>query len=248
MNPSQLRVLSYNIHKGFAMGNRRFVLTQIRAAMRQLQPDIVFLQEVGDNETHRKLVPDYPLNSQLEYLADEMWPHFAYGKNAIYEGGHHGNAILSRWPIEAWHNLDISTNRFENRGLLHTILKNAEGTSLHALSVHLNLLEKSRRRQLEMVCTYIQEHIPASEKIILAGDFNDWRQNLTDPLMAHLGLREVYQETHGAHARTFPSAFPLLTLDRIYFRNLQALEAWRLRGDDWSKLSDHLALGAVLSW
>ncbi len=44
-------------------------------------------------------MPPEELDSQFAFLADEIWPHFAYGKNAIYSAGHHGNAILSKHPI-----------------------------------------------------------------------------------------------------------------------------------------------------
>ena len=47
-------------------------------------------------------------------------------------------------------------------------------------------------------------------------------------------------------ARTFPSIFPVLRLDRIYVRGFSVIEASVQRGAPWSLLSDHLALGAVL--
>lgn len=246
---TSLRVLSYNIHKGFSLGNRRFVLDQIRHGIRQVQPDIVCLQEVaGENQEHRKRVENYPLNSQFEFLADELWPHFAYGKNAVYEGGHHGNAILSRYPILSSRNLDLSTNSLESRGLLHAIIEVPASTPTHVLTSHLNLLGPSRDKQLHWICEYIEKEINPKEKLVFCGDFNDWRKKLSAPLERRLGLREIFQECHGAYAKTFPSFLPLLCLDRIYFRNLDPQEAWTLTGDTWSKLSDHLGIAGQLSW
>ena len=113
---NSLQVLSYNIHKGFSSGNRNFVLHQIREAIRTVRADLVFLQEVlGEHREHqRKYSAHWERDSQFEFLADEVWPHFAYGKNAIYTSGHHGNAILSRYPFTFFENIDISTNRMES--------------------------------------------------------------------------------------------------------------------------------------
>ena len=85
MKSKHLRILSYNIHKGFSSGNRRFVLKKMREAIRLVHADLVFLQEVlGEHQVHRERVKEWPDQSQFEFLADEIWPHYTYGKNAIY--------------------------------------------------------------------------------------------------------------------------------------------------------------------
>ncbi len=79
------RILTLNIHKGFSMGNRRFTLDKIRTCLRESNANVVFLQEVvGENEKHRQNISGWPSNNQMEFLADSVWEHFAYGKNAIY--------------------------------------------------------------------------------------------------------------------------------------------------------------------
>src|SRR4051794_12416043 len=95
-----LRVLTVNAHKGFAFFNRRFVLHDLRVAVRSVAADIVFLQEVhGAHAEHLKSVDKWPEAPQYEFLADQIWPQYAYGRNAVYPNGHHGNAILSKHPI-----------------------------------------------------------------------------------------------------------------------------------------------------
>ncbi len=37
----------------------------------------------------------------------------------VYPEGHHGNAVLSRFPIEYYENRDISVGNGEKRGLLY---------------------------------------------------------------------------------------------------------------------------------
>ena len=49
------RVLTVNAHKGFGFFNRRFILRELRDAVRTVSADIVFLQEVlGTHALHAK--------------------------------------------------------------------------------------------------------------------------------------------------------------------------------------------------
>lgn len=237
-----MRVLSYNIHKGMSSDRRRFVLPPIRQAVRRLGADLVFLQEVQGRHEQR-------LEPQFEFLADEIWPHYAYGKNAVYASGHHGNAILSRFPIVLHENIDISTTRLESRGLLHAVIDWQEGgrrIPLHAICVHLGLREVDRRSQLERLCARIQSHVPPEVPLVIGGDFNDWRLRATSILMNRLEAREAFLLLHGEHARTFPVWLPALKLDRIYCRGLEIQSASCLTGMRWRALSDHAPVIADL--
>lgn len=237
----KLRILSYNIHKGFSPGNQKFVLGKIRDALRGMQLDIIFLQEVlGAHDEHARNFDDWPLQSQFEFLADQMWPHYAYGKNAIYEAGHHGNAILSRFPILEHSNYDISTNALERRGILHAGIHIPEmDRKVHCLNVHLNILRRSRTKQLEKLRERIALFVPPAEPYVLAGDFNDWSSRASKLLEDSMGAREVFRATGGKHAATYPSRLPVLRLDRIYVKGFDPALARVLTGHPWSDLSDH---------
>lgn len=242
-----LRVLSYNIHKGFTPGNFGFVLHEIRDAIRSVNADLVFLQEVvGQHVRHAEKIKRWPRESQFEHLAEDLWPHFKYGQNAVYEEGHHGNAILSRYPIVSSDNIELSRSRWECRGLLHAVIEVDEmRPRLHAFCSHFGLFEADRRKQADLIIRRIREHAKDSEPLILAGDFNDWQETLTHRFETHAGLREAFKVREGQHARTFPAWLPILKLDRIYFRGLETLDAARHYGGTWSTLSDHAAISAV---
>jgi endonuclease/exonuclease/phosphatase family metal-dependent hydrolase len=233
----ELHVLSFNIHKGFAALGSESTLARIREAVRSTDAHILCLQEVAGDAAGAQ---------QFEYLADSVWHHHAYGKNAVYESGHHGNAILSKYPIKAWENIDISTNGFERRGMLHVTL-DVEGVPLHVVTVHLNLFEGGRRIQLQRLEERLESHVPDGEALILAGDFNDWRRNATG-ILAKMGLEECFVKTRGREAATFPVQLPALCLDRIYVRGFDVTGARVLFGGDWKQLSDHAALLATLQW
>jgi endonuclease/exonuclease/phosphatase family metal-dependent hydrolase len=241
----KLRLLTYNIHKGFTVGNRKFVLEQIKASIRETHANLVCLQEVlGEHEGHAKRVKDWPAQSQLEYLADQTWSHYAYGKNAVYSEGHHGNAVLSKYPITSWENEDVSLNKLERRGVLHAVIEIPKFGKVHVISLHLNLFENDRMTQLKQLCARVNRMVPHDEPLLIAGDFNDWRQKAGPLLEEELGVQEAFLELAGKHARTFPSALPLVCLDRIYYRGLECCAAEVYEGDIFRSLSDHLPIVA----
>lgn len=243
----RLRVATLNIHKGLSLFNRRMVIHELREGLRKLDADIVFLQEVqGLHEKNALRFGAWPRVAQHEFLAGEGWQH-AYGRNAVYDHGHHGNAILSRFPIVSADNHDVSTHRFESRGLLHCrVSVPGMGRPLDCACIHLSLDERGRRRQLEAMARHLAGSGDAP--LIVAGDFNDWRHSASDVMSATLGLAEASVMRNGRPARTFPSILPLLQLDRIYVRGFEVLGAQAHRGAPWRLLSDHIAVSADLGY
>ena len=239
-SPKTLRICSYNIHKGFDLGNRRFMLEDMRKAIRSVDADICFLQEVVGHRMRYGSNAFANTESQFEFLADSTWTHYAYGKNAIAEEGHHGNAILSKYPFTEWENHDVSRWRFSGRGLLFGRIE----TGVNLVCAHLGLLARERRFQVKQLRRIIEARCREDEPVIVAGDFNDWRMQADRIMRADLGFSEVIAEQKGTPARSFPALMPLLRVDRIYFRGLELVDARLLRGGVWSRLSDHAALMA----
>jgi len=263
MNKQGLRVLTYNIHKGFNVGNRRFVLHQIRDALIAADADLMFLQEMqGEHLRHEQKIADWPVLSQLEFLAENTWPYHAYGKNAIYNAGHHGNAILSKHPFERWENINVSPFPWASRSLLHGVIRlprrsevsQAVGNrcdrlpgsnqDVHIVCIHFGLTGKERRLQIGKLCARIDSHVPHDAPLIIAGDFNDWLGQADRLFHDHLGLQEVFRETHGRYARSFPAWMPFLPMDRIYYRGLTPVSCEQLSHAPWHALSDHAPLTA----
>jgi endonuclease/exonuclease/phosphatase family metal-dependent hydrolase len=245
----EIHVLTYNIHKGYCAGNRRFVLESMRERIAETGADVVFLQEIHGNaikSAAKRKRFSYPDQPHFEYLADQAWPHYAYGRNAIYRRGDHGNAILSMHPFVSWENIDVSIFPRSSRSILHGIIElPGKSTRLHTLCVHLGLLEKERREQLLTLTKRINDHVPHDEPMIIAGDFNDWRRRAEDHLHDDLGLEELFVQLQGRHARTFPIWAPMLAVDRIYYPGLKPTACQRLSTGHWRDLSDHAALSGV---
>lgn len=224
-----IRIVSFNIHKGYNFLNRRYTLDIIRQLLENFSPDIVLLQEL--HGMHPKSHPRE--KSPLEDLADKHWPFYSHGVNSVYESGFHGNAVLSRYPIKSWQNIDISTNRLERRGLLECEVQINSDVRLRVFCTHLNLAPPGQVRQAQKVVDLINPQFIQSP-LVLAGDFNDWtgvvRRRLTRD-----GDFEALEKT-----KTFPSTFPLLSLDGFYFKGLKIHSFQRI--DDFRHGSDHLPI------
>lgn len=238
-------ILTYNIHKGFSSNNREFVLHKIRDQLREIDVDVALLQEVqGEHQWHSKRIRNWPDTSQFEFLADQVWEHYAYGKNAIADGKHHGNAILSKHPFAAWGNLNLSPYSFASRSLLHGNIVHADsGKRIHIICLHLGLLGSERRIQLAKLNTHLTQVIPEHDAVIVGGDFNDWSsKQVSRYLDPNLGMEEIFLHTNQRFARTFPARWPLFCMDRIYYRGLTPASCESLNGKHWRELSDHIPL------
>ncbi len=242
------KVLTVNIHKGFTFFNRKFILPELREAVRAVGADVVFLQEVtGTHSKHGDRFENFPETPHYEFLADTIWPEMAYGRNAVYTNGHHGNAVLSKFPIVRFENHDVSISGPEKRGLLHCELQlPGRPLNVHAICVHLGLMEAHREQQMRMLCELVRDKIPAHAPVVVAGDFNDWRHRAHDALKNGADLHEVFVQAHGKAARTFPARMPVLRLDRIYVRNAIGHAPVVLPNRPWSHLSDHAPLAAQI--
>jgi endonuclease/exonuclease/phosphatase family metal-dependent hydrolase len=247
-----LRVATYNIHKGVrGMGlAKRLEIHNLGLGIEALDADLVFLQEVRlANRIEARDFPDtyigWPRVPQADYLAPEGYE-VAYRTNATTRYGEHGNALLSRWPLDdVVGHRDVSDHRFEQRGVLH-VRVNWNGVKVHAIVAHFGLMHAGRVRQVQRLARFIETEVPADELLIVGGDFNDWATKLDAP-MRELGLGRAMAGLGGAgRVNTFPSRLPVFSMDRIYTRGLECVSTLVPHGAAWARMSDHLPLVAEL--
>jgi endonuclease/exonuclease/phosphatase family metal-dependent hydrolase len=267
----KIRVATYNIHKGVSSIRSTPRVLALKKAIALFNADVVFLQEVqGKHEKHLAKFGEesrghrhWPETAQHEYFAGDSH-HSAYGMNAVYDHGHHGNALLSAFPIANQSNHDVSDHAYEQRGILHCVLETPAGP-VHCYVVHLGLFESGRGRQTQALIEAVKASAPDGEPVIIAGDFNDWRNTLSAKLRDKLGVVEVFDELGKSSAlgglvrslvggqrkvvpaRTFPAALPWFRLDRIYVRGFKVDSAEVLHGTLWARLSDHAPIVATLT-
>jgi endonuclease/exonuclease/phosphatase family metal-dependent hydrolase len=137
--------------------------------------------------------------------------------------------------------------RFEKRGLLHCAVElPGLAQPLHCVCVHLSLFARSRRRQMDALARRIEEVVPADAPLLIAGDFNDWRNHADDLLAERLGLARSSPATAGGRRAAIP---PRCRCSASTASTSAACEVGAARvhaGPPWSGISDHAALSAEL--
>lgn len=240
-----LSIMTYNIHKGYGPGRVRYTLLKLKQEITRLNPDVVCLQEVRGYQNHYrdKLVNTDRL-PQFEFIAESTWPYYTYGKNSGYSNdNHHGNAILSKYPIVVTENITWPSHPRASRGLLHSVLSvGNENSHIHLICTHLGLAKKNRNHQINSLSERIAEMVPQNHALVIAGDFNDWRQQDTEAIEKELGIYEAFKVRSGEYARTYPAVRPIWCNDRIYFRGLNLVDVVCYTEKPWRGLSDHLPL------
>jgi endonuclease/exonuclease/phosphatase family metal-dependent hydrolase len=124
----RIRFLTYNIHKCCGL-DRRERPDRIVEVLREVNADVIALQEVLS-------IPGDRDRDQAEFIATELGFRSCFGENRRLNGGAYGNLLLSRFPLSAIQNHDITTRRREQRGCLRADIE-LPGTTLHVFNVHM---------------------------------------------------------------------------------------------------------------
>ena len=231
-----LKIITYNIHKGKSFIFRKSVLKEINELIHNKTYDFIFLQEVRD--FHEK---DYKKHQalQTDILSNGLYESF-YGKNRIYKQGHHGNAVLTNHKVIKERNFDISVNKLESRGFF-VLTVEVNHTQLNIACTHLNLRKKDRLKQIDLIDKIIEENYK-DEPFILAGDFNDFDKGVEK----HLKELDFHNITE---VKTFPHIFPLFNLDKVFVKNIfvKQVQAQSLKNLKSIIMSDHLPIEVNLS-
>lgn len=225
------KVMCYNIHKGKSFFTRQRVVNEIKEVIHKVNADIIFLQEVRDYHCQ-----DFKIYSQnqLDFLSDSKYT-TEYGQNCTYKKGHHGNAILTRFPILETKNYDLSVSRFEKRGILYNKLLVGQ-QELYTFCTHLNLRKPDRKKQVLLIEEFIKSIVPNEKSnILLLGDFNDFDNSIASHFKKnHFHIIEGH--------KTYPNFLPVLSPDKIFSKNLEIKNAYVIKGNAMLKLSDHLPI------
>jgi endonuclease/exonuclease/phosphatase family metal-dependent hydrolase len=167
----ELRVITFNIHHG-ADGAERLDLERIARVIEDSGADVAALQEVDRHWSARSAFAD-----QTAELSQRLGMQGVYGANLDLEPleagqprRQYGTAILSRFPIKAWHNTLLPRpNNGEQRGLLEAVV-NVRGVRVRVANTHLqhnSALE--RTAQAQRIAELLA---PAPEPVVLVGDLN----------------------------------------------------------------------------
>ena len=251
-----MRLATFNILHGRSPADQRVDPDRLAAAVRELDADVLALQEVDRNQprsAHADLTAvaaeamqavDHRFVAALSGSPGATWT-AATGDEQPESAGY-GVALLSRYPVSAWEvvrlpGLPVPTPwRFHGRRL-PALVRDEPRVAVAAqvdlpdgcltvVNTHLSYLTYWNRRQLRQLVGAVRE---APRPLVLAGDLNMG----PDRAVRTTGLRPL--ATH----RTFPATAPDRQIDHLLGDG--AVEATRSEARTMS-LSDHLALVADL--
>ncbi|HEY5938347.1 MAG TPA: endonuclease/exonuclease/phosphatase family protein [Kofleriaceae bacterium] len=237
----KLRVLSYNIHKCIGGVDRRYEPSRVIEVIRQLDCDVLLLQEVDAGVSRSRG------DKQVELLGDELGlPHRTWYPNVgVRGGGAYGNAILSRYPLIESTNIDLTLRFKKARSVLHGVLRvrhDDVDRTVHIFNMHLGLARYERRRQLQkFLDSHPFAHLHHDTPVVVGGDLNDVYGRLGS-LLAPAGFRGIQRRP-----LTFPAWGPVRALDAIFVRGtVDFVKLARCDSDLARRASDHRPLVAEI--
>jgi endonuclease/exonuclease/phosphatase family metal-dependent hydrolase len=230
-----VKIATYNVHKCVGLDRRQSV-DRIARVIRQIDPDVVALQEVvrqfGRHDDH----------DQAAALAERLGMQMLMGTAIEGPDFEYGNVVLTRMPVAGHEKYDLSCRSYEPRTIQRVDIE-IDGGLLHFYNTHLGTTYAERCEQSRrLVQTEILEASHPEHPQVLVGDFNDWFQGTPSRLLGD----HLYDATR--HMKpTYPSVAPVLRLDRIYVNHhVRARRVWAHTTPLARLASDHVPIVAVL--
>lgn len=238
--PHRLRVLSYNIHHAEGTDGR-LDLPRIARIIQSVQPDLVALQEV-DSKVERSKSVDQP-----QELARLTGMKVVFGANIPLQGGHYGNAVLSRSEtVRSENRLLPNIDQGEQRGVLDATVQH-DGQMLRILATHFDHRRDSKERleSIEMINKLVSE--PAAKKrslpTLLVGDLNaEFSSEVLDR------ARSLWKVANAERLPTIPVTKPERQIDFILSYPADSWQVHQVKVLDEQVASDHRPIMAELSF
>lgn len=225
-----LIVATYNVHRCTGRDGRTDPERTL-AVLRELDADVIALQEL-------EWQPENALGL-LNTFARRLNYRAIAGPTLLRPDGHYGNALLTRLAVDGVERADLSVPGREPRGMLCAQLR-TDAERWRVLATHLGLRPAERRHQLRRMLASLPGGV--DDPTIIMGDLNEWFLwgRPLRWLRAHFGPTPA--------PPTYPAAFPLFALDRIWVRPRRKLLALAtLTSRAARAASDHLPLYATIA-
>jgi len=250
--PDTIRVLAYNTHHG--EGNDGVLdLERISALIRELDPDLVALQEI-DRGTERTGGVD-----QTGVYIEATGLSGIFGSFMDYEGGQYGMAVLSAWPIvDFWNHRLTDGAEPRSSGTLR-VRSPKTGREYLFSGVHLYSTEQERLAQAQDLDAALaatdgraggaagaQAAAGGPLPTLMAGDFNSQPGGPVLTWLAESAATPWWIIPKDGPSNTFPSDEPAREIDFLMARPAARWEVIEHRVIDEPVASDHAPIFAVL--
>jgi hypothetical protein len=127
--------------------------------------------------------------------------------------------------------------------MLHCVPNSRRPNPLHALAYTFTCASRTVSAKLNACLDYISDTIPDGAPLIIAGDFNDWREQAHRRLLRDAALEDLRQRFRTPSAN-ISGAFSFIAA-RPDLRSQSAPSAAAAAARPWAMLSDHPLAGQV---
>lgn len=225
-----LTVATYNVHEWIGRDRIEDPLRTLKI-IEELNADIIALQEVSLSTVHGDRIC---LNDLTRITGMQAIP----GPTLFKAQADYGNVLLSRYPPTSLKSLDISVKGREPRGAIISEF-DLGYIRIKIIATHLGLWNYERRIQLRCLAKEMARN--DSNLLILMGDLNEW-----NPVYSFFKSRFSWFGKI-SKAPTYPSRFPIFSLDQIMVRPYTAIKCIKVHKSALARdASDHLPLSAEL--
>lgn len=234
------RLLTYNVHRCIG-ADRRLDPDRVAAAIADLEPDIVCLQELDVGRARTGGV------DQAHVIAQRLDMSFQFHPAMRVEKELYGDAILTRLPERLVRADALPTlpgmRGLEPRGALWSLIQ-VDGVEINVINTHLGLVPREQRLQVAALMGREWIGSPGMRgPVILAGDFN--ATSITRPYQAITRKLDDAQRRLGLKPslKTFPSGFPAIRIDHCFVNDGVRVTGARTGTSPLARMaSDHLPL------
>ena len=243
MHTPRLRILTYNVHRCIGRDGK-LMPERIAAAIAELNPDVVALQELDVGCARTGHADQVSLIADALAMSQLFHPICRRGEEL------YGHALLSRHPLRLIRAAALPTLKrrvaLEPRGALWASFDFA-GRSVQVLTSHFGLFHRERLAQADALASpEWLSHPHCKSPVIVCGDFNSPPGTRTLRRLKAI-VRDPFPWRSWPMG-TFPSGLPLLRLDHVLL-----CPAWKVHNVGVARnrltriASDHLPVLAEVS-
>ena len=229
----QVRIMSYNVHQGFNTAGS-LDLEAVAQVIEAEHPDIVALQEIS-----RGWVVDGSAD-MLGWLSNRLGLPFVSGPTA---DGQWGNAVLSRYPVADWRNVELPPRDLPLRRAYLEVLIDLGGETLRVIATHLHHVGADEDIRIEQVDALLAAW-DGTPHTVLIGDLNATPDSAPIRTLVDSGLVDAGR-ADGFVRFTSPAQDPRRTID--FIMTTPDLGASRISVME-TEASDHLPVAVTLEY
>ena len=203
-----MKIMTFNTQHCLNYLEQKIDFAVMAKAILDCGADIVGLNEMRDQGTHRDYTPQVDTLSELTGL-----PYFFFAKAIEFTGkGPYGNGLLSRYPILEAESIPIpdpEPRKYDGYYETRCVLKAKLENGITVLACHFGLNPDEQENAVATICQHLVD-----KKCILMGDFNVVPEDpVLDPIRRRM---QDTADVFGQPLLSFPSDAPDRKIDYIF--------------------------------